>query len=184
MRRTYDTRTARLTLNVDLGGRALDWIAGFLVCGHANEVPAVQDSIDPSDIKIAFDLMPSRTGSKRLSIYFPRVLDMRAWLSLASQADRKSFDNRVFRGAHRKIKITILAVSRCRCEKKRNAVSLIIKQSINRWAANIQNRSKIIVQFCYCYTRIQMLFLYINVKVSVIWSSFQRVSSNGQKCNN
>jgi len=111
----------RLTLNVDLGGRALDRRVSFLVCGHANEVPAVQDSIDPSDIKITLDLMPSRTGSERLSIYFPRVFNMRAWLSLASQANRRSFDNRVFGGADRKVEIAILTVSRCRYEKKKSS---------------------------------------------------------------
>lgn len=122
----------RLTLNVNLGGRALDRIAGLLVCGHTNEVAAVQDSIDPSDIKIALDLMPSRAGSKRLSVYFPRVFNMRAGLSLASQANRKSFDNRVFCGAHRKVEIAILAMSRCRC--KRNIVLLTMKyRSISKY---------------------------------------------------
>lgn len=116
----------RLTLNVDLGGRTLNRVAGFLVHGHTNKTSTVQDPTDPGDVKIALDLMPPRTGSKRLSVHFPRVLNMRAWLSLASQANRRSFDDRMFRGTHRKKKIAILTMSECHCKKK-SVILLIIK---------------------------------------------------------
>lgn len=106
----------RLTLNVNLGGRTFNRVTGFFVHGYTNKTSTVQDPTDPRDVKIALDLMPPRARSKLLSVHFPRVFNMRAWLSLASQTNRRSFDGRMFRGTHRKVKLAILFVSECYCK--------------------------------------------------------------------
>lgn len=102
-------KKSRLTLDVDLCRRTLDRISSFLVSGHADEVSAVEDTVDPGDAKIATVLVPSRARRQRLAVDFPRVLDPRARLRLASQAHGGTLGDRVLAGAHGEVKVTVLA---------------------------------------------------------------------------
>lgn len=111
-------------MNVDLGGRALDRVAGFLVRRDADEVTAVEDPVDPGDVEIALDLVPPRVGRERLPVYLPRVLDARARLGLASQAHRQSLDDRVLRGTHGEVQVAVLATDGRHCEEETVSICL------------------------------------------------------------
>ena len=108
-----------LTLNVDLGRWTLDGKSSFLVSGDADEVPAVENPVDPGYTKIAVLLVSTWTRCQRLSVDFPRVSDPRARLRFTSQPYRWSLDHRVLAGTHGEVQIAILAkYRRYHCAKK------------------------------------------------------------------
>lgn len=147
-------------MNVDLDGRALDREAGLLVRGHADELPAVQDSIDPGDIKIALNLVPAWARSERLSVHLPRVLDVRARLGLASQTNRTSFDDRMLRRTNREVKIAILAARKRHCKKRRDQIwksSLTIRYQIKKIARLYY------CKFTYCYRNFKARIIHFKI---------------------
>jgi hypothetical protein len=78
----------KLTLHVDLGGRALDAGAGALVRGHADEASAVEDPAEPGDVEVPVLDVPPGARGQGLAVDFPSVADVVARLGATPQPHR------------------------------------------------------------------------------------------------